>query len=89
MNYTKSPWHTIEVSPMNEKRKSVNYLCNKSAHLHAIIEGASDDDLRLISAAPDLFEALEMVLNNNKVMNALDRSTATRIMNAISLVRGE
>jgi hypothetical protein len=56
--HTPGPWHFIDVSPANSSRKAVSYLCNKTPHLHAVVEGLSDADARLIAAAPDLLAAL-------------------------------
>lgn len=44
---------------------------------------------RLIAASPEMLSALELVLNNNCVMNALDVETRRAIMDAVSKARGE
>lgn len=43
---------------------------------------------RLIAAAPDCLHALELVLNNNRVMNALDVDTRRAITDAITKATG-
>lgn len=42
----------------------------------------------LIAAAPEMLKALESVLNNNKVMNALDTQTRSSIMDAVHKAKG-
>lgn len=45
--------------------------------------------LRLMAAAPELLEALELVLGNNKLMNAIEPSTRRAVMDAVAKARGE
>ena len=42
----------------------------------------------LIAAAPEMLEALESVLNNNKVMNALDPQTRRLVMDSVHKAKG-
>jgi hypothetical protein len=49
----------------------------------------SEANARLIASAPELLLALELVLNNNKVMNAVDVETRRAAMNAIAKAKGE
>lgn len=46
-------------------------------------------DAHLISAAPEMLEALELVLNDNRLMNAMNKSQVHAIMDAVSKARGE
>lgn len=43
----------------------------------------------LIAAAPEMLEALESVLNDNRLMNAMSRNQARLILDAMAKARGE
>ena len=43
----------------------------------------------LIAAAPEMLEALELILNDNRLMNAMTKEQAKAVMYSVSKARGE
>lgn len=61
--HTPGPWHLIETASMMKNGDVTIMLANKSPHIHGILYGVKNDaDLRLIAAAPEMLEALELVI---------------------------
>lgn len=57
--FTPGPWHIIETRSMRGKEQNDFLLANKTPHVHGVLSGPmSNGDLSLITAAPDLIEAL-------------------------------
>lgn len=46
------------------------------------------DYSHLISAAPDMFNALELILNDNKLMNAMNKEQARAILDSVKKAKG-
>lgn len=43
----------------------------------------------LIAASPEMFEALELLINDNRLMNAMNKEQAKAIMYSLAKARGE
>jgi hypothetical protein len=46
-------------------------------------------DTYLIAAAPEMLSALELILNDNRLMNAMSRIQAQAIMDSVAKAKGE
>lgn len=64
MKHTKGPWTMIETASLKKGGAKTIMLCNKTPHIHGILYGVSDQDAKLIAAAPELLEALVNITNN-------------------------
>lgn len=51
-------------------------------------DNEAEANARLIAAAPELLEALRLVLNDNRLMNAMNREQARAILDAIAKATG-
>ncbi len=49
---------------------------------------ACNANARLIAAAPELLEALQLVLSDNRLMNAMNREQARAILDAVAKATG-
>jgi hypothetical protein len=78
MTHTKGPWYSHGLEVHGEI-----FICEVGS------ENPKDRDehlanASLISAAPEMFEALQMILNDNRLMNALNKAQARAIMNSVN-----
>jgi len=104
MSHTKGPWIFRKQDPVATHSKwfimaSINgqienkVVCeladNYWAREHNQVSQLSLNDAYLIAAAPDMLAALELVLNDNRLMNAMSRSQVQAIMDAVFKARGE
>jgi len=92
MKHTPGPWTThldnsdlamngIGTVSVNGP-KGIVCCCEESS-----IEG-TESNARLIAAAPEMLEALELVLNDNRLMNAMTREQARAILDSVAKARG-
>lgn len=49
---------------------------------------AANENAQLIAAAPELLEALELVLADNRLMNALNKQQARAVLDAVAKATG-
>lgn len=89
--YTSGPWvfrsESLEVHADDNRRFGQGGLI-ASIGVADIPDDQQESNARLIAAAPELLEALELVLNNDRVMNALDVETRRAIMDAVTKATG-
>lgn len=63
--------------------KRLSLKADEAEHALAI------EHARLMAAAPELFEALKLVLDDNRLMNAMTKQQARSILDAVAKARGE
>ena len=87
MKHTKGPWNIEGESTLN----IVSRAAAKGRRISSLLATCEEDNAnaRLIAAAPEMLEALESVLKNNRLMNALEVSQRRLIMDAVSKATGD
>lgn len=89
MNYTKGPWHIIETNSIKNKDQKDYLLANSTPYIHGYFLGTmKNEDLALIAAAPDLFEAAQKVVNMLVEQNQSCNAEVLMLENALSKARG-
>lgn len=95
MKHTKGPWtYSLQTGTSNNPIIHCGTEPNglSSMNLEAIMYR---NDLKmmanfnLIIAAPEMLEALELVLNDNRLMNAMSKEQAKAIMYSVSKAKSE
>lgn len=81
MKHTKGPWR-VHGGVINSNTREVA----------SIPDFNSKHDLgnaHLIAAAPEMLEALELILRDNRLMNAMEKNQAKAIMYSIGKAKGQ
>lgn len=86
--HTKGPWHFIETGPIRKGGPKASLLANPSPHIHGVCEGVSDADARLISACPEMFEALEAICQSKILTGPKNVKLATLMIKALAKATG-
>lgn len=79
--HTQGPWQ-IE----GNQEEPMTYTLTNIEDIETM--GEVKANARLMETAPELLSALELVLGDNKLMNAMNRIQAQAIMDAVSKARG-
>lgn len=90
MKHTKGPWTTKTSSQDDFTIDIINE--DGKLSVAAVYHNYTDEaeaNATLISAAPEMLEALELVLNDNRLMNAMSREQARAILDAVKKAKGE
>ena len=101
MTHTPGPWvHAYVQSPYDSKENPETDDCyvvdKRGFHVAKVyspenqfVQHGEEANANLIAAAPEMLEALELVLNDNRLMNAMNKEQARAILDAIRKARGE
>lgn len=81
--HTPGPW---EVS--GRYNVSATFGVQYNASNHSATAEQLSANARLIAAAPEMLKALELVLNDNRLMNAMSREQSRAILDAITKATG-
>lgn len=87
MKHTNGPW-TIKVSEVQLDHTRV--ISEHGTLICQLVMSPKTDEAnaRLIASAPEMFNALELVLNDDRLMNAMNRDQAIAILDAIRKAKG-
>lgn len=58
-------------------------------HICLMFDAQVDSAASLVAAAPSMFEALDLILRDNRLMNALNKEQARAVMYSIAKAKGE
>lgn len=85
--HTQGPWEFVDNSLVGPK------IDNKPVWLRPVIlrseTGIAEADARLIAAAPDLLEALELLLRLHELISPIEGDEVRKTRAAIAKARGE
>lgn len=93
--HTPGPWN---IKTPTDFIGPFQHIVDKTGWMVANVNSTSDGPVlkvereanaRLISAAPELLDALVLVLNDNRLMNAMNREQARAILDSVAKARGE
>ena len=85
--HTKGPWTALEISSLKKDGDVTYLLCNETPHAHGTLYGVKRGDVDLISAAPEMLEALKSALLEMKSKQG--SPVKKKVMEAIAKAEGE
>ncbi len=92
--FTPGPWivDSDELDSCFVRQDIVNEYSDKNVPVASLLCGEGQDmraNAALIAAAPDLLEALDLILKDNRLMNSFSKEQAKAVMYSIAKARGD
>ena len=85
MSHTKGPWTALSFT-----ESTILIKANGRPKAIAEVRGeANRANAALIAAAPEMLDALELLINDNRLMNAMNKEQSKAIMYSINKAKGE
>lgn len=87
MSHTKGPWRIRQENPVSFP--DIETADDYQLSICKIISSFDQmNNAHLIAAAPDMLEALELLINDNRLMNAMTKEQSKAIMYSIKKAKG-
>lgn len=84
--HTPGPWHAIQA--LTEPKDLYQLRAENGSFICQVLNSPHGQNARLIAAAPDCLAALTLVLNDNRLMNAMSREQSRAILDAVAKATG-